>query len=102
MSDRIDFSNSIENLNEDNIISLFDSVMALYGIIGTYDNIKVSNIPSSEVASFDIAFEANNGVADKIVSQCDGCRIKVFGNMTTIFCNKESDNLIHIQLIKEV
>lgn len=101
MIDRIDFSNSIENLDEDNIVSLFDSVMTLYGIIGTYDNIKISNIPSSEVASFDIVFEANNGVADVIVSQCNHSRIDIFGNMTTILCNKGSEELVHIQLIKD-
>lgn len=103
MIDRIEFSNSIENLNEDNIISLFNPVMTLYGLVGAYENISISKDPSSEVASFDITFEAdNNGVADKLVSQCNGSRIEVLESKININCNKESETLLHIQLIQEV
>lgn len=103
MIDRIEFSNSIENLGEDDIISLFNPVMTLYGLIGTYENIKVSKDLSSEVASFDITFEADdNGVTDKLVSQCNGSRIEVLDSMMNINCIKESNTLLHIQLIQEV
>ena len=102
MIDRINFSNSIENLNEENIVSLFNPVMTLYGLVGSYDNIKISRDSSSEVASFDITFEANSdGVIDNLVSQCDGGRIEVLKSMININCNKESDSLLHIQLIQE-
>ena len=89
--------------DEDNIISLFNPVMTLYGLVGAYENISISKDPSSEVASFDITFEAdNNGVADKLVSQCNGSRIEVLESKININCNKESETLLHIQLIQEV
>lgn len=101
MANRIDFSNSIENLDENNILSLFDPVMTLYGIVGTLSNVNISNVSSSKVASFDITFEADDGVINNIISQYNMQRINVLGSMTTIECSKNSSSQLHLNFIKE-
>lgn len=92
--DRIEFSNSIDNISSEDIIKSFDNIMTLYNIVGSYDNIKISKKPG-ELASFNITFEDEESVKN-IIAICDGMKIDIYNHSVTIKCEHEKSNFLHI------
>lgn len=90
--DRINFSNSINNLCELDIIEIFDSIMTLYNIIENYENIDISKTPS-DVASFNVTFSQDANIHN--VLQMNGCTISIYDSIISIQCNELDNNTIN-------
>lgn len=97
--DRINFSDSIENINDSDIISRFDEFMLLYDIVGNYENIRISTSSDDEIASFDVTFTTAEST-DKLISECHGIYIRLYEHLFSIKCDKKSDNSVHVIFIK--
>lgn len=91
--DRIEFTDSIDNITTDDMIHEFESIMALYNIVGEY-NIKISKT-STDVAAFDVTFNSKYRSSD-IVSMCDNMKVDIYDQPLIIKCIPTDDNSVQI------
>lgn len=96
--DRIEFSQSIDNVTTDDIISRFEEIMALYNIMHTYRIIKISKT-QEDIASFSIQFDQDD--VSKISTTLNNLSIIIYNTLLKIKCNIINDNLMYISLQRD-
>lgn len=91
--DRIEFVKSIDNMVAEDIFNKFDELMALYNLIGEYNNIKIKQT-SSDVASFSIDFNDEDS-ANTFVNRINNSVLPIYEILLSIQCilNKQSVNI---------
>lgn len=96
--DRRDFVKSIEVNNfEDYIVHHFDRTMALYDLVGSYDNIKISsNYDDPEFIKFDLLLSSNEE-ANRIKNVIDYTTLTIY-DKTYIVISNVDDNQISVEL----
>lgn len=94
---REEFVHNIDNIQDVDIISAFDNLMAMYCLCNgmkRYGNISISDI--SKVASFDITFD-NPEDAYRSSIAYNNINIPIYGINYTVSCKLDM-NVLHIQL----
>ena len=96
--DRRGFMKSIEVNNfEDYIVHHFDRTMALYDLIGSYNNIKISsNYDDPESIKFDLLLSSNEE-ANKIKEVIDYTTLTIYDKTYKVISNVDA-NLIAVEL----
>lgn len=94
---REEFVHNIDNIQDVDIISAFDNLMAMYCLCNgmkRYGNISISDI--SKVASFDITFD-NLEDAYRSSIAYNNISIPIYGINYTVSCELDM-NVLHMQL----
>lgn len=97
---REEFFRNIKNVNPEDILQAFDSLMAFfnfYNAIGIYENVEISKT-DPELANFDIKFKEDFNI-DEFCSNFSGLRVTIYGVIWNIQCEKKSKDSLHISLI---
>lgn len=96
--DRRGFMKSIKVNNfEDYIVRHFDRTMALYDLIGSYDNIEISsNYDDPESIKFDLLLSSNEE-ANRIKDVIDYTTLTIYDKTYTVISNVDA-NLISLEL----
>lgn len=97
---REEFFKNIKNVNTEDILQAFDSLMAFfnfYNAIGIYENVEISKT-DPELANFDIKFKEDFNI-DNFCSNFSGLRVTIYGVVWNIHCEKKSKDSLHISLI---
>lgn len=97
---REEFFSNIKNVNEDDILQAFDSLMAFfnfYNAIGIYENVEITKT-DSELANFDIKFDSDFNVSE-FCRDFSGLRITIYGVKWNVECSQLDERTLHINLI---
>lgn len=97
---REEFFSNIKNVNEDDILQAFDSLMAFfnfYNAIGIYKNVEITKT-DSELANFDVKFESDFNVSE-FCRDFSGLKITIYGVKWNVECSQVDDHTLHINLI---
>lgn len=97
---REEFFDNINNLNKDDILQAFDSLMAFfnfYNVIGVYENVEITKT-DPELGNFDVVFDTEFDI-DKFCKEYGGLNIRIYGVVWNVRCEKKDGNTMHISLV---
>lgn len=79
---RIEFSHSINNITENDIIDKFEEIMTLYDITHTYEIISISmtNNDFNDIASFKIQFIDKDDIST-MIEMINGISLTMYGTV---------------------
>lgn len=92
------FIHNITNVNDDNVLTIFDKLMALYNLqqcTNACDNVKISNT-SSDPASFDLCFD-DTSLAINFFNIANGLQIRMYEIPYLILCELDN-NIVHLSI----
>jgi hypothetical protein len=97
--DRLEFVKSIEYEDfQKSIVGFFDENMALYNLVGEYQNINcITGNVNDKSITFDLKFNEIED-SEKMYSLMNGTSTCIYGHLYSIDCNL-NNNTINIKLI---
>lgn len=93
--DRIEFTESMDIDIEDDI-KYFNQIMAMYDLVGDYENIKVNTVNGNNCISFELHFSSNE-IASKMESALKNHTITKFDKTYSVLTSL-NDNIVNVSL----